>query len=242
VTWFNEQFVAGPGIVLDQPAGAERSFLLGTPDPRIDPETFSGFFSAQFVPEWTEPYTFYTASDDGIDLAIVNDDTGGLLLFGPSSGLLSARAMPDVGFQDTIGTVQLTAGKRYGIHWRMNEITGNAGYRVGWSSHNTPQEVIPTSLLFPAVLAPRDVQAAPLCEDGIAVAFTDVSNAETGFDIQRSDSPSGPFQTIATLPPSPLALHYYLDATSATNPMAMGQSFYYRVRTNGYDAFSFHRP
>ena len=246
-TYYNEEFFTGAPITLDAPVDADEFFGGGSPDPRIDPDTFSGVFSGFLQPEFSQPYTFYTTSDDGIDFQLTDPDTGQVLLQGPPNGINVQRAMPTTGFSfstDTLGPVALTAGKRYPIQWRMSENLGGAGYRVGWSGPDTPQEVLPTDLLFPAPLVPRNAEAFSLCDNQVIVTFVDAAATETGFELQRADDPAGPFTTVATAPASPgvgQAVRM-VDAASATNPLVPGKAYFYRVRAAGLDPSPFTQP
>jgi hypothetical protein len=234
-TWFNDRFFAGPPLTLDAPADADEYFPypLGTPDPRIDPDTFSGAFAGLLTPEFTELYTLYTASDDGIDLALVDPETGEVLLDGPPDGINILRPInPVSGFQDTLGPIQLVAGKQYLLRWRMSENTGEAGYRVGWSSPRVAQEVLPVELMVPARLAPGYLDAMQ-CGDDVVLTFLDLSVAETGTELQRAAGPVGPFQTIAAIPaPGTPVRRSFID----DSPLTVGQTYYYRMRATMYGA------
>jgi hypothetical protein len=231
-TWYDDRFFTGAPLTPDAPADADLYLSSSqSPDPRIAADTFSGVFSALLTPEFSEPYTFYTASDDGIDLTVVDPVTGRVLLNGPANGINFQRAMnPVSGFQDTLGPVQLVAGKQYLLRWRMSEFTGEAGYRVGWSSPSVAQEVLPAELMVPAPLAPGFVRAMQ-CGDDVVLTFLDLSVAESGTELQRATSPAGPFQTVASIPaPGTPVLRSFID----DSPLTVGQTYYYRLRATMY--------
>ncbi|MFN2513920.1 MAG: PA14 domain-containing protein [Pyrinomonadaceae bacterium] len=45
-------------------------FGEGSPDPSIEPDTFSVRWTGQVQPEFSETYTFYTVSNDGVRLTV----------------------------------------------------------------------------------------------------------------------------------------------------------------------------
>lgn len=237
VTWYNDRFFTGEPLTLDAPADADQYFDLGTPDPRIDPETFSGVFSALLEPEFTEPYTFYSASDDGIDLTIVDPATGQILLNGPPDGINVLRPMdPVAGFQDTLGTITLQASIPYLVRWRLSENMFNAGYRVGWSSLSVAQEVLPTELMIPTMLTPGYLRTMQ-CGDEVVLTFLDLTVSEGGTQVQRATSPDGPYDTIATIvAPGTAAYRSFVDEGAAPYPLTIGQTYYYRLRSTMYGA------
>ena len=163
-TYYPERFFTGATVVVS-PENAANTFgggdLLygrggpgGVPGLGADPanpdpnDTFSGVFEGYLVPQFTDTYYFHTNSDDGIDLKIIDPDTGRLLVDGPPNGIDFVRPM-DNGFAETVGSAALTAGKRYGFVGRFSENTANAGYRFGWTSFRDFPKVIPNDVLFP---------------------------------------------------------------------------------------------
>jgi len=233
--YYNEQFFQGESVVLEHPVDADEffGFFPGTPDPRIDGDTFSGVFHGELLAEFSETYTFYTASDDGLDMVLIDPDTGEVILRGGApQGIETARPMPPVsGFQDIVGTVQLEAGRRYLIQWRMNEAFGEAGYRLGWSSDSIPQEVLPTELLFPVdpattpLFPVSDLRGTALGGEQISLLWSEFNFGESGFEIQRRliGEPDSAFATLGTAP---------ANATSFTDTQGIedGQAYVYRVR------------
>jgi hypothetical protein len=230
--YYNEMFFQGESIVLEYPVDADEDFgfFPGSPDPRVDGDTFSGVFHGELLAEFSELYTFHTASDDGLDLTIVDPETGGVILqAGP--GIDIFRGMPPFGFQEASTPVQLEAGKRYLIQWRMNENGGAAGYRVGWSSESVPQEVLPTELLFPLdpantpLFPVSDLRGSALGGEQITLFWTELNFGEGGFEVQRRliGEPDSAFSTVGTAP---------ANATSFTDTQGIedGQAYVYRVR------------
>ena len=99
----------------------------------IGADTFSvrwtGFVQAQF----TETYTFYARTDNGVRLWV----NGQLLIDNWTSHTTTT---------DT-GTIALVAGQRYTVRMEFYDYMGYATVRLGWSSPSTPVEVIPAARL-----------------------------------------------------------------------------------------------
>jgi hypothetical protein len=80
----------------------------------------------------------------------------------------------------------------------------------------------------PAVAAPSDLSATAVATNQIDLSWTDNSDNETGFVIERSESSGSGFSTLATLP---------ADSTSYSDTgLPMGATYFYQVyATNGTD-------
>ena len=144
---YDERFFTGPPVVLSFDSYTDVSFGAGSPSPRIDPDTFSGTWEAILRAEFTETYTFHTASADGIALRVVDTRDGRIVL--DFDNLQAVRDMPASGYQDVAGTAHLERGVFYVVQVRFSENAGDAGYRVGWSSFSTPLEPLPRDIMTP---------------------------------------------------------------------------------------------
>lgn len=104
------------------------------PSPSVNQTDFSVRWTGYVVPAFSENYTFYTISDDGIrvwvnGVEIINDWTDH-----------SAR-------QDS-GSIPLTAGAKTSIRIEYYQHGGQALATLSWSSPSTPMQIIPQSVLF----------------------------------------------------------------------------------------------
>lgn len=106
-----------------------------SPAPGIAADTFSVRWSGQVRPQFTQTYTFYTQSNDGVRLWV----NGQLLIDNWTAHALTTNT----------GTIALVAGQLYAIRMEFFDNTGVATARLGWSSPSTPLAVIPTARLFP---------------------------------------------------------------------------------------------
>jgi hypothetical protein len=110
----------------------------GSPDPSIQPDTFSVRFFGRVKPTKTERYTFYTRSDDGVRLK-VNGVT------------LIDRLVPQ-SETEWSGSIDLVAGQEYSIELEYFERFGQAKVQLFWSSPTTPKQIIPAANLGPESL------------------------------------------------------------------------------------------
>jgi hypothetical protein len=104
------------------------------PDPRMDPTTFSVRWSGKVQPRYSETYTFYTRSDDGVRLWV----NGQLLIDNWSD---HANTLDQA-------SITLVAGQKYDVKLEYYQGGWDALISLLWSSPSLPQEVIPTGALF----------------------------------------------------------------------------------------------
>ncbi|MCE7985213.1 MAG: hypothetical protein DYG89_28915 [Caldilinea sp. CFX5] len=113
----------------------------GSPDPAIEPGTFSVRWTGFVTPLYSETYTFFTRSDDCVRLWI--DDK-----------LLINNWTPHAETEN-YSTIDLKAGQSYRIKLEYYQGTGVATIVLLWMSQNQPKEIIPTSQL--SVYSTREV-------------------------------------------------------------------------------------
>lgn len=111
---------------------------LGSPAPQIPTDNFSARWTGLVQPRHTETYTFSTLSDDTVQLWIDNQ-------------LVISNTTPHGPTIDK-GSIQLTAGRRHTIRLQQTENGGEASAKLFWSSPNTPQQIVPTSQLYPLTI------------------------------------------------------------------------------------------
>jgi glucose/arabinose dehydrogenase len=118
-----------PGINFD--------FGTGSPDPAIGADTFSVRWTGTITPAFSEAYTLYTTSDDGIRVRL--------------NGALVIDNFTDHGPTENSGTtVVLSAGQAYSIQVEFYENGGGAVAKLSWSSPSQPKQIVPASRLAPA--------------------------------------------------------------------------------------------
>jgi len=134
----------------------------GSPDPSIGADQFSVRWTGFVEPLYSETYTFYTTSDDGVRLwvdsqAVIDNWT-------------------DHGPTEDSGTIALTAGVQYDIQMDFYENGGGAVAQLEWSSPSQAREVIPQSQLYEPTAPPPPGQASnPSPANGATDQSIDVS-------------------------------------------------------------------
>jgi hypothetical protein len=108
----------------------------GSPDASIGPDTFSARWTGQVQAQFTETYTFYTDSDDGVRLWV--------------NGQLLINNWTDHPPTENSATFSLVAGQKVDLKMEYYENGGGAVAKLLWSSPSTPKQVIPQGRLFPA--------------------------------------------------------------------------------------------
>ena len=106
----------------------------GSPDPSIGSDSFSVRWSGFVKPTFSETYTFYTTTDDGVRLWINN--------------ALIIDKWVNQPPTEWSGNIALTAGQKYVIKMEYYENTRQATALLKWSSGSTPKQIIPQSQLY----------------------------------------------------------------------------------------------
>jgi glucose/arabinose dehydrogenase len=107
----------------------------GSPAPNLDKDTFSVRWTGSVVPRYSQTYTFYTHSNDGVRLWV---DAKLLIDNWTTHSTTENR-----------GTVTLQAGRAYSLKMEFFENKGLASARLHWSSPSQRKEIIPAAQLRP---------------------------------------------------------------------------------------------
>jgi hypothetical protein len=111
-------------------------FGSGSPDPLLGPDTFSVRWTGTITPEFSQAYTLYTTSDDGIRVWL--------------NGARIIDNFTDHAPTENSGmTPVLTAGQAYPIQIDFYENGGGATATLSWSSSSQPKQIVPASRLAP---------------------------------------------------------------------------------------------
>lgn len=131
-----------------------------SPAPGIVPEDqYSVRWTGQVQAQFSETYTFYTLSDDGIRLWV--------------NGVQLVDNWVNQGATEKSGSITLQAGQKYDIVVEYFENTGEAVTKLSWSSASTPKQIIPSGQLFPAAIAPPP---PPANNNGLAGVYYSGTN------------------------------------------------------------------
>jgi len=117
----------------------------GSPDPSIGADTFSVRWTGFVEPLYSETYTFYTTSDDGVRLWVDSQTV--------------IDNWTDHAPTEDSGTITLSAGVQYDIQMDFYENGGGAVAQLEWSSASQAREVIPQSQLYEPTAPPPPGQA-----------------------------------------------------------------------------------
>lgn len=115
-------------------ANVDFDWVEGTPDARLAVDGFSTRWSGFVKPEYSETYTFYTSSDDGVRLWV--------------DGQLIIDNWTDHATMEDSATITLQADQRYAIKMEYFENWGDAVARLHWSSVSQAKQAIPQARLF----------------------------------------------------------------------------------------------
>jgi hypothetical protein len=104
------------------------------PSSSLPADNFSVRWTGQVQPKYSETYTFYTNSDDGIRLWV-------------NGTPLIDNWLPHPATENS-NTITLNAGQLYTIQLDYYDLAGNAVAQLMWSSPSQTKEIIPPSQLF----------------------------------------------------------------------------------------------
>jgi hypothetical protein len=145
--YFDDRELTELKVVRKDPA-VDFSWVLESPDPRIDWDDFSVRWTGRILPRYTEPYTFTLQANDGVRLWI-----DGKLLIDHwayhSSRTDQAR-------------VVLYAGRPHHIRLEHYEQTDHANMHMWWESASQTREIVPAECLTSSwylddtIIAPPD--------------------------------------------------------------------------------------
>jgi hypothetical protein len=105
----------------------------GGPDPAVGNDNFSVRWTGEVEAAFTETYTFYPRTDDGVRLYV--------------DGQLLVDRWVDRSVTENRGTIDLIAGNTYSLVMEYYENTGGASAELRWSSPRTPKQLIPQAAL-----------------------------------------------------------------------------------------------
>lgn len=132
-TYFDNMDLTGTSVsrIVDN---IDTDYELGSPDPAITPDTWSARWTGQVQPKYSQTYTFYTLSDDGVRLWV--------------NGQQLVDNWTNHGLSENSGTITLTAGQKYDVKMEFYDNTMYALASLQWSSATQAKEPIPQSQLF----------------------------------------------------------------------------------------------
>ncbi len=113
----------------------------GAPDEALGEDNFSVRWTGEVEAAFTETYTFYTNSDDGVRLWV--------------DGQQMVDNWTDHGTTENSGNIDLAAGQTYSVVMEYYDNDGVGVAELLWSSPRTPKQLIPQAALSLPVRASR---------------------------------------------------------------------------------------
>ena len=110
-------------------------FGTGSPGAGVPTDGFQVRWTGKIVPRYTETYTFYTQSDDGVRLWV--------------NGVQLVNKWMIQGATEWNGTISLTAGQPVTVVMEYFDSTTTASAKLLWSSATQCKQPIPTGRLLP---------------------------------------------------------------------------------------------
>ena len=106
----------------------------GSPNSSIGSNTFSARWVGKILPQYSETYTFYANTDDGVRLWVNNQL------------IIDNWIKPNT--TEVSGSIDLISGQKYDIKMEYFEDRGRAVAELRYASPSTPKQIIPSSQLF----------------------------------------------------------------------------------------------
>ncbi|MGP0019099.1 MAG: neuraminidase-like domain-containing protein [Candidatus Sulfotelmatobacter sp.] len=126
--------LSGSPVATRIDASVDFNWGFGLPTVPVTGRPFSVRWTGYLMPQYSETYTFYVQSGDGMRLWI----NGVQLVNSWTDGMPTERS----------GTIALIAGQLYTIELDYYDHTASGIVELSWSSPSTPKAVIPQSQLF----------------------------------------------------------------------------------------------
>ena len=133
--YFNNQTLTAPAALRRTDATVNFNWGSGSPGTGVGVDHFSARWTGQVEALFTQTYTFFTTSDDGVRLWV--------------NGQQIINNWTDHGPTENSGTIALTAGQRYDLRLEFYENGGGATVTLSWSSSSQPKQIVPRTQLYP---------------------------------------------------------------------------------------------
>jgi glucose/arabinose dehydrogenase len=151
----------------------------GSPDASIASDTFSVRWTGQVQAKYSETYTFFTTTDDGVRLLV--------------NGQQIINRFIDQAATEVSGAIALEAGKKYDITLEYYENSGQALSRLSWSSLTQTKEIIPQAQLYLPFSGEPSIPSLTL---GVVPSLVRESDGSVSVTVQRSGTDLSGISTI----------------------------------------------
>ncbi len=139
--YFNNMSLADPPALTRTDPTVDFAWGSGSPATGINIDQFSTRWTGQLQAQFTEPYTFFIFSDDGVRLWVNGQP-------------ILDRWFDQFGPESASQTIGLVAGQKYEIKLEYYENWAGAEIHLAWNSPSTFKQLIPQSQLYPPTSAP----------------------------------------------------------------------------------------
>jgi hypothetical protein len=144
--YFNNQTLTAPAAIRRTDATVNFNWGSGSPGSGVGVDHFSARWTGQVEALFTQTYTFFTTSDDGVRLWV--------------NGQQLINNWTDHGPTENSGTIALSAGQRYDVRLEFYENGGGATATLSWASSSRPKQIIPAAQLYPPSTGSTNVALA----------------------------------------------------------------------------------
>ena len=168
----------GPPLLIRTDATINFDWGAGSPAPAIPVDYFSARWTGSLTAPFTEIYTVYAPSDNGVRIWINNQ-------------LVLDKWMPlDISGWHSF-TLNLTAGQTVPIKVEYAELFGGAGITLYWFSNRVPWEVIASARLSPATVLPPNSSLGALDMIRSTQRMITLPGQQAAFTFLRPSSSAG---------------------------------------------------
>jgi hypothetical protein len=137
-TYFASTNLTGPTVVRVDDT-IDFDWALKAPHPQLASDNFSVRWEGRLIPKFSEQYTFYTQSDDGVRLWV--------------NGVQLVNNWTIHGVTENSGRIAMKAGVAVDVRLEFYDGTQAAVCKLLWSSPSQSKQVVPTTALRPALKA-----------------------------------------------------------------------------------------
>ncbi|WP_019913291.1 PA14 domain-containing protein [Paenibacillus sp. HW567] len=132
--YFNNMQLSGTPALVRNDAVLDFNWRQGSPDAAIGNDFFSVRWSGKIKPQYSETYSFYTTTDDGVRVWV--------------NGTLVIDSWTKQSGTERTGSISLQAGQLYELKMEYYENQGDAKARLMWESPSQVKGTVPANALF----------------------------------------------------------------------------------------------
>jgi len=134
-SYFNNTTLSGTNGLIRIDPTVNFNWGTGSPATGIVSDKFSVRWTGYVKPQYSQSYTFYTDTNDGVRLWVNNQQ---IINSWTSSSTTQSKS----------GKITLVAGQKYAIKMEYYENTGSALAKLSWSSASQAKQIIPQLRLY----------------------------------------------------------------------------------------------